>query len=64
MRLMHTSSRINRLTATTLEIAFRDARPLTPSPRWGEGRDEGSRAVRYGIIVTPSPHPLPFGARE
>jgi hypothetical protein len=21
-------------------------------------------AVRYWIIVTPSPHPLPFGARE
>src|SRR5260370_2659394 len=30
------------------------------------GRLQGrrGRAVRYGLIVTPSPHPLPFGARE
>jgi hypothetical protein len=28
--------------------------------RW----DEGAPAVRYGNFVTPSPHPLPFGARE
>jgi len=49
------------------EIALsivRDSRPLTPSPRGGEGRDEGAPAPRYGNIVTPSPHPLPFGARE
>src|SRR5260370_796198 len=33
------------------------------SPR-GRRWDEGAPAVRYGIIVPPSPHPLPFGARE
>jgi hypothetical protein len=28
------------------------------------GEKEGVPAVRYGIIVTPSPNPLPCGARE
>jgi FO synthase len=40
-------------------IGVRNARPLTPSPQGGEGRDEGARAVRYGHIVTPSPRPSP-----
>src|SRR4029077_15560930 len=31
--------------------------PLRSGSRW----DEGARAVRYGIIVPPSPHPLPAG---
>ena len=31
---------------------------------WGRRWDEGAPAVRYRNIVTPSPHPLPFGARE
>src|SRR5580693_764907 len=42
------------------KIAVRAARPLTPSPRRGEGRDEGAPAVRFGIIVTPSPRPSPL----
>jgi FO synthase len=36
------------------------AEPLTPSPQGGEGRDEGAPALRYGIIVTPSPRPSPL----
>ena len=40
-------------------IAVRDARPLTPSPLGGEGRDEGAPAERYGNIVAPSPQPSP-----
>jgi hypothetical protein len=31
---------------------------------WGRRWDEGAPALRSGIIVTPSPHPLPCGARE
>ncbi len=30
---------------------------------WGRRWDEGAPAVRYGIIVTPSPHPLPMRNR-
>src|SRR5438874_2279600 len=42
--------------------AVRDARPLTPSPRRGEGRDEGAPAVRYGIIVAPTLSPSEVGS--
>jgi hypothetical protein len=49
-----------RAAESPLLLLVRDAEPLTPSPRWGEGRDEGAPAVRFGIIVTPSPRPSPL----
>src|SRR6266849_8679550 len=40
-------------------MTVRDARPRTPSPRRGEGRDEGVTMVQYRTAGAPSSRPSP-----